>query len=116
MTLSKQRLAEIKARAEAATLMPSHRSLDERFIAHAIVDIPDLVAEVEELNRQRIEAYQHVETLFLENKRLRGLLKAGEFTDTGYYSGCLTCNWCRVENIEGHSPDCPAFTPEGEVR
>lgn len=51
--MTPERLAEIKARAEAATSGPwddgcSH-AVNGEFIAHARQDIPDLVAEVERL-------------------------------------------------------------------
>lgn len=79
----------------------------------ARTDVPALVAEVEELNRQRDEAYQNIETLFFENKRLRGLLKESEWQDTRIGTNCIYCS-CDVS--QEHTPSCPAFTPEGEVK
>ena len=42
--------------------------------------------------------------------RLRALVKLAERRCDGP-SG-YDCPWC----LGGHAPDCPAFTPEGEVR
>lgn len=114
MTITKERLAEIKARCEAATrapwdvveIHPKHyhvsAALDEppvaeveyiiqdaEFVAHARQDVPDLVAEVE---------------------RLRGLIAAT--TETHEY-----CPWCgRYKAVMSHAPACPAFTPNGELK
>lgn len=93
MTITKERLADIKARAEAATLMPSHRSLDERFVAHAIVDIPDLVAEIENLRESiRDATYQ-----------LDG-------------DGNEVCIWCSADKGQQHFSSCEFCEPDGELK
>lgn len=93
MTISKERLADIKARADAATLMPSHKSLDERFVAHAIVDIPDLLAEIENLRESiRDATYQ-----------LDG-------------DGNEVCIWCSADKEQQHFSSCEFFEPDGEMK
>lgn len=53
--------------------------------------------------------------LIAEIERLRGLIKNAEYTDTGYSAGVYTCNWCFEEHPK-HAENCPAFTPDGEVK
>lgn len=43
-----------------------------------------------------------------DNERLRGLVKQAEYGDDGYI-----CPWCKAGK---HTPTCPAFTPDGDVR
>jgi len=125
MTITKERLAEIKARCEAATrapwdvveIHPKHyhvsAALDEppvaeveyiiqdaEFVAHARSDVPALLAEVE---------------------RLRGLIKAAELTSRpdpvrGVAFGCPWCGLRCGRDRMIHASDCPAFTPEGKVK
>lgn len=56
-----------------------------------------------------------VSELIAEVERLRGLIKNAEYTDVGYWASFDACNWCSHES-PGHDIDCPAFTPEGEVK
>lgn len=62
--------------------------------------------------------------LFDDNARLRALLKAHEF-DNFDGCGCSSCweLWPLVDqrdtawdHTHEHHPDCPAFTPNGEVK
>ncbi len=53
-----------------------------------------------------------------DNERLRSLVKAAEWSDGYICHHCAgkTSN-CHPKSENGrHTPDCPAFTPEGEVR
>lgn len=55
--------------------------------------------------------------LLSEIGRLRALVKSAECVD-GVLSGG-SCTWCgafRQGPLRPHAPDCPAFTPDGEVR
>jgi hypothetical protein len=61
---------------------------------------------------------QHKRALYAEqdNARLRALIKQAEFAnkaETASGAGAF-CPWCGIE--DGHRDDCPAFTPEGEVK
>lgn len=56
-----------------------------------------------------------------EVARLRALIKAAEWADD--YRDLSACPWCQASRETGgvkpnstHAADCPAFTPEGEVR
>lgn len=48
-----------------------------------------------------------------DNARLRALIKAAEMASTDR-ERCAECPWCELG--KPHAIDCPAFTPEGEVR
>jgi hypothetical protein len=51
-----------------------------------------------------------------ELERLRAIIKTAEWADgTHDVDGCP---WCAGSRDDGsvHTPRCPAFTPEGEVR
>ena len=53
-----------------------------------------------------------------DNACLRGLIKQVEKLETIRYAwDCAFCgsNGCGFDGVE-HTPDCPAFTPEGEVK
>jgi hypothetical protein len=84
-----------------------------------------LAAEIERLESQERDG------LRADNARLRALIKQAE--DGGYASISLlkVCTWCRAYRNNGddhfkhvergtkdepHRSDCPAFTPEGEVK
>lgn len=96
------------------------------FIAHAREDVPALIAEVRRLQeltkgaeqmsydiedyvrvRDRMNAYRQ------DNDRLRALIKQAEYHTTDPHD-CAACPWCDVVAI--HKDDCPAFTPDGDVR
>lgn len=94
MTLTKERLEEIKARCDAASpggWGPGHAvtSADIVFVLCARQDVPDLVAEVE---------------------RLRAAIVATE----RYGRACF---WCgpMMSNVR-HTSSCPVFTPNGEIK
>ena len=119
MTL--QELEEIRKRCDAATEGPweqedcrenhiatatgmdiahAPKQINAQFIAHARTDVPALLAEVE---------------------RLRGLIKAAELTSRpcpvrGVAFGCPWCGLRCGRDRMIHASDCPAFTPEGEVK
>lgn len=76
----------------------------------------------EELDRLSDELTREKMELQEDNKRLRALLKAAEWSDGHQgYSGCPWCesvknfNWGGVSAGE-HYDTCPAFKPSGEVR
>lgn len=52
----------------------------------------------------------------LELDRLRALIKQVEYANKANSSAF--CPWCGAENEEGAArhADCPAFTPDGQVR
>lgn len=56
-----------------------------------------------------------VDNLIVEIKRLRALIKDVEscvYMSHGYAP--TLCPWCMCE--DSHALDCPAFTPEGDVK
>lgn len=73
------------------------------FIAHAREDIPWLISEVE---------------------RLKGLIKEAEYAPGQYVQEGGRCPWCLAGNLkrdgsrwpDEHPDDCPAFTPDGQVK
>ncbi len=67
------------------------------FIAAARTAVPELIAEVE---------------------RLRGLIKQTEFVDGNLGAYCPHCIGVNSSaySVSGHRDDCPAFTPDGEVK
>lgn len=84
-------LAAIEARANAANIS---------FAIAARTDVPALVAEV---------------------RRLRGLIRRVEYRgSSGSAYWYRACSWCSATSSDGRDPphddDCPAFTPEGEVK
>lgn len=113
MTITKERLAEIKARCDAATPGPWTSDLDEgslrdagghilgyvrsdqdrEFLAQVRQDVPDLVTEIEQL---------------------RTLVKSAIHS--------RDCLWCGAPYVDEskrhaiHGDRCPAFTPNGEVK
>ncbi len=117
MTITKERLAEIKARCEAATEGPweqedcrenhiatatgmdiahAPKQINAQFIAHARTDVPALLTEVE---------------------RLRGLIKTAEWYESNERHGVeVYCNHCDGCPRDGHWDECPAFTHTGEVK
>ena len=66
------------------------------------------LAEIEELKRARDEAWRVTEELYHEADRLAGLL----FKYEKARIGCPFCTYTR----HGHADNCPAFTPDGEVK
>lgn len=72
------------------------------FIAHSRTDIPNLIAEIRRLQQ--------------DNARLRKIIKGAEWYFEPYTQH-EECPWCVIDrNEEDHRDDCPAFTPEGEVK
>lgn len=57
-----------------------------------------------------------IAALEADNARLRALLK--EVETVYYYDESTGCPFCSpgYKNITKHHSECPAFTPEGEVR
>jgi hypothetical protein len=67
-------------------------------------------------------AIRLLKQLEADNARLRGLIKDKEWSGTmvqqwtgDRYRLYGTCIHCNKTPLDSHSPDCPAFTPEGEV-
>lgn len=131
MTITKERLAEIKARAEAATPGPWepfewYHSDDGGWAAvgphHVDVDgyEPDepgsLIHERATLDAAFISAARtDVPDLVAEVERLRELISDIE----AGADGDGDCPWCASDPVDGyerHFDDCPAFTPEGKVK
>ena len=56
--------------------------------------------------------------LAAEVERLRGLIKKAEFVDGDLGAYCPHCIGVNnsAYSVSGHRDDCPAFTPEGEVK
>lgn len=63
-----------------------------------------------------------IERLEQDNARLRALIKEAEWNGIGGERGmeCNVCPWCDEDAFTKHRHDdtyqCPAFTPEGEVK
>ena len=59
-----------------------------------------------------------------DNARLRALIKDKEYAHVGgeydegdgYRAQYDECPWCGGDAVKRHADDCPAFTPEGEVK
>ena len=54
--------------------------------------------------------------LLADNARLRALVKAQEWGAENVSRIEPICPWCGAPTDNEHAPDCPAFTPTGEVR
>jgi hypothetical protein len=93
-------------------LDPTQALVNGGFIAAAREDVPRMAKEI-----RRLEA---------DSERLRLLVEAQEWTG---YAECLggdegVCPWCGTLKVQGafgkppgsHEPDCPAFTPTGDVK
>ena len=66
--------------------------------------------------------YKAVKAQAADNARLRALIKEAEWRG-GDVDGDISCPWCGEsrDNYAGHpggkhTNDCPAFTPEGQVK
>jgi hypothetical protein len=59
------------------------------------------------------DADEDRDALLAEVRRLRGLIKRVEEVDNDF--GTMFCPWC-VGCAKDHAADCPAFTPDGDVR
>lgn len=73
---------------------------------------PRLRATVAELDRVRDETQVVRRLALTDNARLRALIKAA-LEDVDW------CPWCKADqgvDATLHADDCPAFTPEGEVK
>jgi hypothetical protein len=67
-----------------------------------------------------------IRALAAEVRRLRGLVKSAKWAGYAEVLGGDegVCPWCCVLMVDGapglppgtHAPDCPAFTPDGEVK
>ena len=65
-----------------------------------------------------------VDALKADNARLRALIKDKEYAHVGgeydegdgYRAQYDECPWCGGDAVKRHADDCPAFTPEGEVK
>lgn len=58
---------------------------------------------------ERVEIIEEFKRLQADNARLKALIKEAERTPYEH-----ACPWCWAETEHAH--DCPAFTPEGEVK
>lgn len=70
------------------------------------------LARIEALTNEGPLPYTEAALLAEETKRLRGLVKAGEYA-SGPYAACAVCPWCDCEEPEKergrrHFDDCPA--------
>lgn len=54
--------------------------------------------------------------LLAEVDRLRALVKEAEFKAEGGHWDEAVCPWCDANSFRKHTPQCPAFTENGDVR
>ncbi len=141
MTITKERLAEIKARCEAATEGPweqedcrenhiatatgmdiahAPKQINAQFIAHARTDVPALLTEVErlrELMARWVDPSLVLELLKAEKNALKKEVERLRWLLLTAISTTEKCPWCRRPHNEEHSAFCQAFgasfTPEG---
>ena len=73
---------------------------------------PDEVKRAYAFARQEAQPGSLLVYLLADLDRLRALVKASEFPASRTGRWCCHC----LGPSGGHTADCPAFTPEGEVR
>lgn len=87
----------------------------DRVLRRVLLAEQDENEQLKEIQRQTIAAS---DANAVANARLRALIKAAEWSGP-IVDGDATCPWCKQERYHVHAShfdQCPAFTPEGEVR
>lgn len=95
------------------------RFLQEGYLSALCQGYRAALAEIELSNGRLESTVRELNTWRAEADRLAGLLKRIERGDSrvdGYGHLETSCLFCGSESPEPHDDDCPAFTPDGEVK